>query len=882
MEQIEKILQIAEYCKGNPDEFISILDKFFKDVPHDKKGDAFVYIGLTLFNSSYFDLALQSWKYALKYFIQYHNKTSESACYTNIGVAYEILGDYAKAIEYQEKALVIKKDIGDKAGESKCYGNIGIAYSTLGDYAKAIEYQEKALVIINDIGDKVDETELDETESNCYVGLGVVYYRIGDYAKAIEYQEKALVIKKDIGDKAGESSCYGNIGNIYERLGDYAKAIEYQEKALVIKKDIGDKAGELNCYGNIGIAYYILEDYAKAIEYHEKSFNLAKKIGDKVGESSYYVNIGNICYRLGDYAKAIDHYEKALNIAKKIEDKALEPISYKNLGGAYYRLGDYAKAIDHCEKALNIAKESGDIYNEATVSSNLGIICNEQKPEISYNYFKRSIELIEIIGGRIIEEEYKMGFYANLGSESDAYQYMVPICLRLKNEKEAFEYAERSKSKAFLYLLAASNIRPSVPIVTSELKSLLDDEENYLIKLRQIQTRHSRSMTSSTVKVDTNGVAVNTYADSGGKEVDFILSELDKIYDKIERIDSEYVFLRRGRHLPLDKVQNILLEKGNNHDDTTLIEYFTTKDKVFIFVVSPREFHIETVQLSEEKLANYIWSYWREVVNHPDYPDIGNTWLELSDYLIKPISEYLSKAEIIYFVPHGLLHYVPMHALELNGDALIKSHAVAYSPSASLLQFYRNKGSGLLNSCASFGVVFKDEVEEIARLFNITPQLDATKNIVLENLNNDILHFSCHGYFNQRDPLSSGILLYSKDNVIIDRNILSAREIFNLKMNSELVTLSACQTGLNETRPGDELIGLTRALIYAGTSSVIVSLWSVDAQSTRELMVEFYKLLKGGKDMATSLQQAQIKIMQKEEYSHPYYWAPFILVGDWV
>ena len=95
------------------------------------------------------------------------------------------------------------------------------------------------------------------------------------------------------------------------------------------------------------------------------------------------------------------------------------------------------------------------------------------------------------------------------------------------------------------------------------------------------------------------------------------------------------------------------------------------------------------------------------------------------------------------------------------------------------------------------------------------------------------------------------------------------------------MTFSACQTGINERRPGDELIGLTRALIYSGAASVIVSLWSVYDPSTIELMLEFYKQLKNGKDKATALQQAQIKIMQKEEYSHPYYWAPFILVGDW-
>jgi CHAT domain-containing protein len=518
--------------------------------------------------------------------------------------------------------------------------------------------------------------------------------------------------------------------------------------------------------------------------------------------------------------------------------------------------------------------------SEAIAHLNLGTIYNEQKPEIAYNHFKRSIELTELIGGKIIEEEHKMDFYASHASSFDAYQLMIPVCLRLGKDKEAFEFAERSKSKTFLYLLASSNIRPSVSMVTSELKSLLDDEEKYLMKLRQIQTRSmigSRSTTGLTVNVrDAIAVSADRY---GVEASDYILSELNRIYDKIEPIDPEYVFLRRGRPLPLDKIQNILLQKGNNNDNATiLIEYFIAKDKTYIFVISPQEFHIKTIELSSEKLTCYIQNYWREVVNYPVFKGIGSTWLGLSQYLIEPISEYLSHAHLIYFVPHGLLHYIPIHALELDGDPLIKNHAVAYSPSASLLQFYKNEGSGFLKTCASFGIVFKKESEEVAKLFDTEQScssffLDAAKNTVVENIDRDILHFSCHGYFNNTDPLSSGIKLQD--------GILTAREIFDLRLNSELVTLSACETGLNESKPGDELIGLTRSIIYAGAASVIVSLWSVYDPSTRELMIEFYKELKDGKSKATALQQAQIKIMQKEEYSHRYFWAPFVLVGDW-
>jgi len=238
---------------------------------------------------------------------------------------------------------------------------------------------------------------------------------------------------------------------------------------------------------------------------------------------------------------------------------------------------------------------------------------------------------------------------------------------------------------------------------------------------------------------------------------------------------------------------------------------------------------------------------------------------------------YLSEKDLIYFIPYGFLHYIPIHALHLNGEPIIKNHTVCYCPSASLIRFCKNKGSNKLKSCVSFGVVFEDEAEKVAELFSgeVYTGKYASKDKVIDVVDNkDVIHFSCHGYFDNLDPLSSGILFHNNE-------VLTARKIFNMRLNAEIVTLSACQTGLNERKPGDELIGLTRAFLYAGVPSVIVSLWSVDAKSTQELMIEFYRLLKEGKDKATALQQAQIKIMEKEEYSHPYYWSPFILVGDW-
>ena len=381
----------------------------------------------------------------------------------------------------------------------------------------------------------------------------------------------------------------------------------------------------------------------------------------------------------------------------------------------------------------------------------------------------------------------------------------VPVCVQLSKFVEAFDFAERSKSKAFIDLLTMSNIKPSL---SREKKHKAKYPEKLLVD---------------------------------------------------------------GKTLQPDKIQKLL----RGVSSVVLVEYFLTRDKVFIFVLDKDELHVQTVNLSEKEIIQYLNNYQDEVMDYPNFRKFSkpatNKWLELSEYLINPISDYLTNSKMVYFVPYGNLHYLPLHALLLNKEPLIKSHPVAYSSSSSLLQFYRNKGTHSLKSCAVFGVGFSDEAKEIAKIYNVKPELDATMSKVLNNLNYDILHFSCHGSFNNKDPFSSGIELR-------DGN-LTARQIFDLKLKCELVTLSACETGISENKPGDELIGLTRAFIYAGAPSLVVSLWNVSAFTTKELMEDFYINLKNGNQKVIALQKAQVKIM--ERYKLQFFWAPFILIGNW-
>ncbi|MGD0405957.1 MAG: tetratricopeptide repeat protein [Candidatus Bathyarchaeia archaeon] len=885
-EREQNLIELAKKY-AEPTEFVRVLEEKFKDATTNEKANFLLESGNVLFDFSYYNLTLNLLNQALKYFQEVGDKDGERDCYTILGNTYVELGDFKKAIAYYEKSLEIAKQIRNREGESGEYTNLGIAYRSLGEYRKAIEYHEKSLEIAKDIKNVPAKAS---AEARCYTNLGNTYDSLGDFKRAIEYLEKSLEIARQLKDIRGVAGCYTSLGGAYRNLGnfrtalnyyemalgiiksiqyraaeptcimgmantyysvgEFGRAIEYYEKALAITKEIGNRDAESMCRGNLGNAYYSLGEFKKAIECYEQALEIEKEIGNRVTELCSRGNLGNAYCSLGEFKKAIEYHEQALEIAKEIGNKEEESTCYIGLGVVYYNMGEFSRAIQYFESSLRIVEKTGNIDAERIVSLNLGMAHYDHDPELAYNYLKKSIDISELIGKSLVEVEQEIGFYA---LATNVYQSMIRLCLKLNREEDAFHYTERSKSKTFLDMLAATDIKPSNRLV--EQKSLLEVEKACLARLREIQMHHLRK----------TGISLEL------GEVDEINKRLNKIHDEMEKIDPEYVFMRGGKPPLLDRIKDTITSKKKN---AILVEYFVTKDKVIIFVVSKDGLIVERVSLPVEEVLKYIEAYRREVLVLQGMA--GDTWLGLSKYLIEPISDYLSKSDLIYLIPFGTLHYLPMHALELDGEPLIEKHPVCYSPAASIIQFCKNKGTGKLEKCASFGTVFEDEARKVAKLFDSTPYLGETvnKERVIECANKDIIHLSCHGYFNYLDPLSSGVLLNNKE-------VLTAREIFDMRINAELVTLSACQTGLNKRMPGDELIGLTRAFLYAGAPSVVVSLWSVDAQSTQELMLEFYRLLISGKDKATALQEAQKEIMKREEYSDPYYWAPFVLVGDW-
>ena len=368
--------------------------------------------------------------------------------------------------------------------------------------------------------------------------------------------------------------------------------------------------------------------------------------------------------------------------------------------------------------------------------------------------------------------------------------------------------------------------------------------------------------------------------------------------------------------LTLKQVQ-ALLEPGQ-----TLLEYLVTPRKIYLWVVDRQLARAFTIPLSRKELVAKVQALRTAISDLRPLKEYQAIARDLYQELVAPAKSFVTGKELI-IVPHDVLHYLPFHALYApQGKYLLEDHSVTYLSSASLLQFTKEKRKIRLEKVLALGnpdlgdpskelKFAQTEANELKKLYPDSYVFSGKQATKLKakslSSHHDILHFAAHAELKADDPLSSAILL-AKDSG--DEGRLEVREIFEMDLNASLVVLSGCETGLGKLSSGDEFVGLTRAFIYAGTPSVVASLWKVDDASTAVLMSRFYKNLKTA-TKAEALRQAQLELirgkMNREllaqrgvggvgklgqtvaakspsqnsvSVSHPYFWAPFILVGD--
>jgi CHAT domain-containing protein/Tfp pilus assembly protein PilF len=728
---------------------------------------------------------------------------------------------FEAALQSWQQALIIYREIKDRRGEGNALGNLGVAYQNLGDYAKAIEYYQQSLDILREIKDRLGQGQ-------ALGNLGATYHDLGDYAKAIEYHQQSLAILREIKDRLGEGKELGNLASAYSNLGDYAKAIEYYQQSLAIFRTIKDRLAEGKNLGNLGSVYYSQGDYAKAIEYQQQSLAIKRTIKDRRGEGTSLGNLGSVYYSQGDYAKAIDYHQQHLAIAKGIGDKNGEGIALTELGLALFKSGNLTQA----EKILRAGIETHE----------------SQRERLGNN------------------DAYKVSIFER---QAQTYRFLQQVLIAQNKPLAALEIAERGRARAFVELLARRNATTSdsanSPIIPPTIE-----------RLQQIAKEQNATLVEYSIIYDDFKVK--------GKEK----THKSELYIWVIKPTGEVTF-RRSDLKPLWQQQN-----------TTLADLvFTSRDALGvrnlpIVGIVPRP---GTLQRQQTNLTEQF--------------------KQLHQLLIEPIADLLptNPESRVIVIPQRELFLAPFAALQdRDGKYLIEKHTILTSPSIQVLELTRKqhqrvgaqgrspqKGNDALvvgnptmpslppalgekpQQLPSLPGAEK-EANAIAPLLHTKPLIgnEATKSAVIGRLPNArIIHLATHGLLDEFRGLGSAIALAPdssyKEEVGKVNGLLTAEEILNLKLNAELVVLSACNTGRGKIT-GDGVIGLSRSLISAGVPSVLVSLWSVPDAPTASLMTEFYQNLENNSDKAQALRQAMLTTMKNNP--DPKNWAAFTLIGE--
>jgi Uncharacterized protein conserved in bacteria len=885
----------------------------------DKEEKAFIakWLGQSYKSIGSFGISLKYFKQALDIIQEIRIPPQEGYILLQIGEVHCNMGDYQEALNAYNKAMQVFKELNSIAKQGKVLIGIGKIHSAQGNYLESIETLQKALQMFEGLEESHDlKEDIRLGRENALKALSEVHTLIGSKEKTAEYDLKIRNLNQwDKKNKLGQWLNLMDQGQTLENRKNFKKALEIYQQALDLSKEMNNQSGEMISLERIGHIYQELIEYPNAIEFQVKTLELSRKQNNKIVELTALYAIANTYLRQSDFINALDYFQHALEIAKETESETFEISALEGIGLGFLGQKNYEMAAAYYKEALIKSKEI-DVPERIWRNNNsLGYIAQIlEQFQKAKSYYSEAINTIESIRENISMDEYKTSFVEN---KLEVYRGMITVLLLLNEDEEAFNYVERAKSRSLLDLLGNRlKLENGKNKEFSLEETQLQNEINNLLERR----RKERSQTKEKQRV-----ALNVW----DMELKKARKSYSKLLLKIKMEAPELHSLVSVNPLVLSEVQELL------EPDTTLLEYYVhisnnmispEQITMSIWIINKNEYKVVHRSISE--LTSIVATFREKIQNlKPNYEAEAE---ELYDLLIRPAKPYI-KTRRICIVPHTVLHYLPFHALiSTNGIEneaenqkrfLIEEYDIFYAPSASVLKFVLGKRKKASGKVLAFGnpeledgninlPYAQEEVESIKESYpdaSIYIENNATEEKAKQLSGDyDIVHFASHGELNPESPLFSCIRMAKGKG---EDGRLEVHEIFNLDLeNTSLVTLSACETGLGKLSKGDELIGLTRAFIYAGTPSIVASLWNVNDESTSDLMSFFYKNLKTHSKVE-SLRMAQLEMINGEagrgivrgvggiatseddqgdpqsqmivNGSHPYFWAPFILLGDW-
>ena len=787
----------------------------------------------------------------------------------NVGNIYHRQDRFEESIAHYERAYRDLMPYKDAEGIAVVLSNMAVCLISLNDFPRALATYQRARAFCQ-------ENNMPLLVAQADYNIAYLYYLRGEYSHAIEALYAARRACEATGDAYHFALCHLDLSDIYLELNLSEEAREMAHEGFLRFEKLGmgyeaakTLANEATAYAQQGKTVQALERFTKAREMFGREKNLVWP---------WLIDLyqGLLLFHEGRYFES----RRLCTAAAAFFDQSALPgkavLAHLLLARIALQVGDPAEAQRETDESLaRLAHLQTPVlaYQAHLLQGQLAQSCNDRRAAL--RAFLEAKQSLETMRSRLHGEELKISFLKN---RMQVYESLMDLFIAGDGSdtstEEALSWMEAAKSRSMIEMIFQSG--QSLPLGEAGQSDLVrrirDLREELNWYYHRIELEQLRPEEKSGERLD----ILQKKAQGHEKELLRTLRELPAR-------ERENTTLEAPSDLSVEKLQSALPQ------DATLVEYFSAGDRLIAAVITREEIRILPVTVLPRvthilQLLRFQLSKFRmgsEYVRRFEDPLLRATQSHLESLygeLIAPLRQYCQGKRLI-IVPHGPLHFLPFHALRNGEEYLCDSFTISYAPSASVFFACQEKPASVNASSLVFGIADErapqilQEAESVAALLpqsSLCIGKQAPSSLLREKgPQTGLLHIATHGVYRQDNPMFSGIRLGD--------GYLNLFDLYQIRLNASLVTLSGCATGMNFVAAGDELLGLQRGLFYAGASTLLLSLWDVHDQSTSELMQLFYREFLRTGEMASALQHAMQQLRQQNP--HPYFWAPFVLVG---
>ncbi|MFL6537300.1 MAG: CHAT domain-containing protein [Chthoniobacterales bacterium] len=801
-------------------------------------------------------------------------------------------GDYAKAERLCRLLERLAREANDQQDVARSQVQLSSIWRELGDYRGTLSALDRALGYYEQHPDDVGIV-------STYQGRGITYMYQGDFARALVNLNRALSVAERLKFREGIIPALNSIGEVYREQGLPERAIDYYEKARGVVAD--DSAWNMAfIFNNTGQAYEAMGDRGKAVEFIEKARAVAEKNKMRPRVATSLAVLGKIALAEQQLDRAGTLYRESLALGQELRDATAEGRAHLGLAEVARRGGDFEKALTDSGEAIAIFRETGQLNHLVGALTTAGRALRVQGDQTAARAkFEEAISAVESMRGNVAgtEAETEAFFEKRLAP----YEELISLLSDSGQKVEALETAERASARVLLDVMSGRGARLTEAFNETEAARERELERRITDLNRQITREYAAE------KRDEQRLA--HLAD----EIQHTRHERE---DFEAQVMSAHPELKRATSAPalrsLEQLAPLV------QDGTVAIKFALTDNRCYAFVLRRDEANAKprldlvTLPVSRKDLTKLATSFRRALA------DRSLTWQssarQLFDTVMAPSAELWRDATRIVVAPDGPLWDVPFRALVDKEDrVLLDRFAISVAPSLSaMLQQERNDNavrpknlvlfanpavnerttpltdaaSALANPAWKPLPQMEKQARELEKLYPqqtvraFIGEAAREETAKRELPNADVIEFATHGVLNDRSPLYSYLLLSQRDLTPAEDGLLEARELMRLPLHARLAILCGCETARGHIGAGEGVIGLAWSLLVAGCPSTIVSQWKVDEAATTPLMLAVHRELLAGKSRAEALRSAVMELRKDERYRHPFYWAPFMLVGD--